>query len=47
MRLFQLLLSDEGNYPDGMQDGQTMATYGSPEQAVTRLRPCCRALNED
>ena len=33
-----LLLSDQGNYPDGMQDGQTMATYGSPEQAVSRVR---------
>jgi spore maturation protein CgeB len=33
-----LLLSDEGNYPDGMQDGQTMATYGSPEQAVSQVK---------
>jgi hypothetical protein len=32
------LLSDEDNYPDGMQDGQTMATYGSPEQAVTQVK---------
>ena len=33
-----LLLSDEGNYPDGMLDGQTIATYGSPEQAASRIR---------
>jgi glycosyltransferase involved in cell wall biosynthesis len=33
-----LLLSDQGNYPDGMQDGQTMATYGSPEQAVDQVK---------
>jgi glycosyltransferase involved in cell wall biosynthesis len=33
-----LLLSDEGNYPEGMQDGQTMATYSSPEQAVQQVK---------
>ncbi len=33
-----LLLSDEGNYPEGMTDGQTIATYGSPEQAVSLIR---------
>lgn len=33
-----LLLSDEGNYPKGMQDGQTMVTYNSPEQAVSQVR---------
>jgi glycosyltransferase involved in cell wall biosynthesis len=33
-----LLLSDEGNYPEGMRDGQTLVTYNSPEQAVTLVR---------
>jgi glycosyltransferase involved in cell wall biosynthesis len=33
-----LLLSDEGNYPDGMIDGQTIATYNSPEQAVRQVK---------
>jgi glycosyltransferase involved in cell wall biosynthesis len=32
-----LLLSDDGNYPEGMNDGQTIATYNSPEQAVSRI----------
>jgi hypothetical protein len=33
-----LLLTDEGNYPEGMADGQTMATYASAEHAVERIR---------
>jgi hypothetical protein len=33
-----LLLSDHGNYPEGMKDGQTIATYDSPEQAVRQVR---------
>jgi glycosyl transferase family 1 len=33
-----LLLSDEGNYPEGMRDGQTIATYNSAEQAVRLVR---------
>ena len=33
-----LLLSDEGKYPEGMKDGQTIATYNSPEQAVDRIK---------
>jgi glycosyltransferase involved in cell wall biosynthesis len=33
-----LLLSDQGNYPEGMEDSQTIATYCSPEQAVSRIR---------
>jgi len=33
-----LLLSDEGNYPEGMEDGRTMVTYGSPEHAVEKVR---------
>ena len=28
-----LLVTDQGNYPAGMEDGVTMLTYGSPEQA--------------
>jgi spore maturation protein CgeB len=33
-----LLLSDEGNYPEGMRDGQTIATYSSPDHAVRQIR---------
>jgi hypothetical protein len=33
-----LLLSDKGNYPEGMKDGETIATYDSPEQAVNQVR---------
>jgi glycosyltransferase involved in cell wall biosynthesis len=33
-----LLLSDAGNYPEGMADGQTIVTYNSPEQAVEKIR---------
>jgi Glycosyl transferases group 1 len=33
-----LLLSDEGNYPDGMTNGQTIVTYNSPEQAVAQVK---------
>jgi hypothetical protein len=33
-----LLLTDEGNYPDRMIDGQTMATYSSPRHAVEQIR---------
>ena len=33
-----LLLSDEGNYPEGTKDGRTIATYNSPEQAVDRIK---------
>jgi hypothetical protein len=33
-----LLLSDDGVYPSGMQDGQTMFTYKSPEHAVELAR---------
>lgn len=38
-----LLLSDSGNYPEGMREGQTIATYSSPEQAVNQIT----ALLED
>jgi spore maturation protein CgeB len=33
-----LLLSDEGNYPEGMRDGGTIMTYNSPEQAVSQVK---------
>ena len=33
-----LLLSDEGNYPDGMSDGRTIMTYHSPEHAVQQIK---------
>ncbi|WP_449394791.1 glycosyltransferase family protein [Devosia riboflavina] len=32
-----LLLTDEGNYPEGFRDGQTMVTYGSAEEARTKI----------
>ena len=38
-----LLLSDEGNYPEGMRDGQTIATYNSPEHAVRQIRALLEA----
>ncbi len=37
-----LLVSDEGNYPEGMQSDVTMKTYGSPEQAVEHISSCLR-----
>jgi Glycosyl transferases group 1 len=33
-----LLLSDEGNYMEGMRDGDTLVTYNSSEQAVQQIR---------
>lgn len=33
-----LLLTDEGNYPEGLSDGRTMVTYNSPEHAVTQIK---------
>lgn len=35
-----LLVSDSGNYPDGMQPGVTMETYASPEQATQVISGC-------
>jgi hypothetical protein len=32
-----LLLSDQGNYPDGMRDGETLVTYRSPADAVAQV----------
>ena len=33
-----LLLTDEGNYPEGFRNGHTMVTYGSPEHAVLQIK---------
>ena len=33
-----LLLSDDGNYPEGMRDGETIVNYNSPEDAVRQIR---------
>jgi len=33
-----LLLSDDGNYPEGMRDGETMVTYRSPEHAADQVK---------
>ena len=41
-----LLLSDEGNYPEGMSDGQTIVTYRSPEHAVQQVRTLLDAADE-
>jgi hypothetical protein len=41
-----LLLSDEGNYPDGMSDGQTIVTYHSPEHAVQQVKTLLEASQE-
>jgi hypothetical protein len=35
-----LLLSDEGNYPEGMVTGLTMETYDSADQALERATRC-------
>jgi glycosyltransferase involved in cell wall biosynthesis len=33
-----LLLSDEGNYPEGMTDGETIATYRSADDVVEQVK---------
>ncbi len=33
-----LLLSDQGKYPEGMKDDETLVTYDSPEQAVAQIK---------
>lgn len=38
-----LLVSNDGNYPEGMTDSETIVTYNSPEQAVSQIK----ALLED
>jgi hypothetical protein len=35
-----LLLSDEGNYPDGMRNGETMLTYDSEESCLGQIERC-------
>ena len=32
------MLSDHGNYPQGMNNGETMVTYQSPEDAVRQIK---------
>jgi hypothetical protein len=41
-----LLLSDLGNYPGGMSDGQTIVTYRSPEHAVQQARTFLEATDK-
>jgi glycosyltransferase involved in cell wall biosynthesis len=41
-----LLLSDAGNYPEGMADGETIVTYHSPQQAVAQIRNLLAAAGE-
>jgi len=41
-----LLLSDQGIYPEGMTDGETIVTYGSPGQAVEQIRTFLSASGE-
>jgi spore maturation protein CgeB len=41
-----LLLSDQGNYPEGMSDGQTIVTYRSPEHAVQQVRTLLDGVDE-
>jgi hypothetical protein len=38
-----LLLSDQGNYLDGMSDSQTIMTYNSPEHAVQQVKALLRS----
>jgi len=38
-----LLLTDDGNYPNGMTDGQTMAAYTSPAHAAAQVRALLEA----
>jgi Glycosyl transferases group 1 len=35
-----LLLSDEGNYPEGMRNGETMLTYDSETSCLEQIRKC-------
>lgn len=41
-----LLLSDDGNYPSGMTDGQTIVTYRSPEHAVELIKRLLESSRE-
>jgi len=40
------ILSDADNYPEGMNDGQTLVTYNSAEHAVTLVRHCWKCRKE-
>jgi hypothetical protein len=42
-----LLLSDAGNYPEGMEDGRTIMTYNSPEQAVRQIKSLLEEASEE
>ena len=42
-----LLLSDEGNYPDGMGDGETIVTHRSPEHAVLQVKTLLMLLTSE
>jgi spore maturation protein CgeB len=33
-----LMVSDEGRYPEGMVDGETMLTYSDPKQAARVIK---------
>ncbi len=41
-----LLLSDHGNYPKGMTDGQTIVTYKSPQHALEQIGRLLDASDE-
>jgi hypothetical protein len=41
-----LLLSDDGYYPKGMRDGQTIVAYNSPEHAVRQVRTLLEASHD-
>jgi hypothetical protein len=41
-----LLLSDEGNYPEGMRNGETIVTYRSPEHAIEQIKTFLAAEEE-
>jgi hypothetical protein len=41
-----LLLSDDGDYPEGMEDGRTITTYNSPEQAVKQIETLLEEASE-
>ncbi|MGA7808752.1 glycosyltransferase family protein [Bradyrhizobium sp.] len=41
-----LLLSDQGNYPEGMVNGETITTYATPQQAVEQIRSHLAAAGE-
>jgi glycosyl transferase family 1 len=41
-----LMVSDAGNYPEGMRDGETIATYGSADDAVRKIEHYLRRPDE-